>query len=471
MYRGDALGGSSSVLSHIARRYVRPLYDILRPLMHRSQRCSLLCFSFALRWYMHQNRHDATSKFHKRTPAEVKADTSRELPLSSPPPLESSPSTPMAPTDGQATSSGSSTTQQQSLTTPTLTDPTTTSAASPPATFDLSTLAQQLIPMITAELRTTLLPLLTNQTSTQSPPPSFTTAPPPQWNQTLPQQAAQATASTWNTNGAGLGSTGLGSTTQSFVGPLTSNPAAGTSLLRLFPEVEAATIFQIITHEFKAIDLSKLDSRLRDQAQCGYLEFDDGRLQLRNAEPTIKDYPTPVSVIYLLQIYFRILMVYANPTGKALEVALATNSYAATLLKFSTEFDWHAVLAYHLAFFNRRRRDMLDGNYASWGVIDSELVNKHLTAAVRKQKLTSSSLLSSTKKTDHSKEVCQLFNRGACTTPCRNGRIHKCSTPGCGRADHGAHACTVYHHDLHLKTGPGKGSYGHSPTSSLSSGP
>ena len=35
--------------------------------------------------------------------------------------------------------------------------------------------------------------------------------------------------------------------------------------------------------------------------------------------------------------------------------------------------------------------------------------------------------------------VCLNFNKGKCETPCRHGRVHKCSV--CGASGHGAFNC------------------------------
>ncbi|KAJ3711116.1 hypothetical protein DFJ43DRAFT_1169110 [Lentinula guzmanii] len=66
-----------------------------------------------------------------------------------------------------------------------------------------------------------------------------------------------------------------------FVGPLSSSAAAGaSSLLCLFPEVEAATITSIINHEFRASDLYKLDSRYRDKTERQVLSLKGETLEL-----------------------------------------------------------------------------------------------------------------------------------------------------------------------------------------------
>lgn len=184
-------------------------------------------------------------------------------------------------------------------------------------------------------------------------------------------------------------------------------------------------------------DLFKLDPKCRDKDR-GYLDFSNGTLQFRT-DPSVKDYPTLLSLHVPLAMYFRVLIVHSAATGKTVEVALAMVSYLSSLVKLSYEFEWPAVLAYHMAFFSRRRWEMQTGVYSGWQKVDAELYAEHLISH-RKAKAPAASSSGKKVSGDSSKEVCRLFNTGACpTNPCRNGRIHKCST--CGKSDHGAHAC------------------------------
>lgn len=226
-----------------------------------------------------------------------------------------------------------------------------------------------------------------------------------------------------------------------FVGPLTGNQAAGASntLLTKFPEVEEAVIIAVITHQFRASDLYKLDSKYRDKAERGVLEFENGAVRVKTDSST-KDYPTSLSIELPLMVYFRILVAHAFTTGNGVAVALPTLSYVESFLKLRSEYEWPAVLAYHMAFFARRRQEMAQGSYSGWKRIDTELQADHL-AGYRKARPTASS--SQAKRLGDSVprigEACRLFNLGSCTSPCRNGRVHKCAK--CSKSDHGAHAC------------------------------
>lgn len=228
------------------------------------------------------------------------------------------------------------------------------------------------------------------------------------------------------------------------VGPLTGNPAAGASLslLLTFPEVEETVIISVITHTLKGSDLYKLDSKYRDKADRGMLDFENGNIRMRT-DTTTKDYPTPASIEIPLMVYFRIIIAHSAATGQSVQVALATLSYVESFLRLRADYEWSAVLAYHMAFFARRRREMGQGDYNGWKRIDIELQSEYLLGYRKTRTATSSS--TATRKPDPNRgtDTCKLFNTGACVgTPCRNGRVHKCLK--CSKADHGAHTCTAH---------------------------
>lgn len=233
-----------------------------------------------------------------------------------------------------------------------------------------------------------------------------------------------------------------------FVGPLTANPAAGASpsLLAQFPEVEEAVIVMVINHTLKPSDLYKLDAKYRDKADRGTLEFENGLVRVRTDTST-RDYPTPQSIEAPLTVYIRILIAHAVPTGQVAEVATATLTYLESFLKLRNDYEWSAVLQYHMSFFARRRREMVQGDYSGWKQVDQQLQGDHLNG-YRKTRLPPNSQAStSARRLDtapRGTEVCKLFNIGVCTSgavACRNGRIHKCSQ--CGNQQHGANTCTV----------------------------
>ncbi|KAL0567969.1 hypothetical protein V5O48_014026, partial [Marasmius crinis-equi] len=163
-----------------------------------------------------------------------------------------------------------------------------------------------------------------------------------------------------------------------FVGPYTNPTAAvaspSQSLLSSFPEVEAATIASIINHEFEAHDLYKLDSKSRDKTEDQILSLRGGSL----TNSAFKKYKSLSSVAVPLSTYFSIILAHAKPTGRVSKMAIDFFRYNSHLIRIAGEYEWTAVVAYHMAFFNKRRQEMQLGDYSGWGRIDVELQGEHL---------------------------------------------------------------------------------------------
>jgi hypothetical protein len=210
-----------------------------------------------------------------------------------------------------------------------------------------------------------------------------------------------------------------------YVAPLTGNPAAGASisLLSSFPEVEAATITAVIQHELRGTDIYKLDSRYRDKTERQTLAFNGTSLEIASNDSAAKDYKTLNSIIIPLNTYFSILLMHSQPTGRSHLLLLWFFRYNTHIVKLASEYKWSAVLAYHMAFFARRRREMSeDGNYREWGKMDFELHGEHLmdrckpaTAARPANPSMSGKHVTQT----CTNKSCRNFNLGKCaTTPC-----------------------------------------------------
>ncbi|PBK86734.1 hypothetical protein ARMGADRAFT_864100, partial [Armillaria gallica] len=150
------------------------------------------------------------------------------------------------------------------------------------------------------------------------------------------------------------------------------------SLFSLFPKVKAATITSIIQHDLCALDIYKLDTWHRDKAEQKTLELNDTKLELSNNDAALKKYKTLNSIIDPLSTYFSILIMHAQASRKSALLAVQVLRYNAHLSRIASEYEWHAVVAYHMAFFTKRCREMIDGEYGSWGRIDLELHGEHL---------------------------------------------------------------------------------------------
>ncbi|KAJ7095567.1 hypothetical protein C8R44DRAFT_585099, partial [Mycena epipterygia] len=66
-----------------------------------------------------------------------------------------------------------------------------------------------------------------------------------------------------------------------------------------------------------------------------------------------------------LTVYIRILIAHSAPTSKAADFAFCLG-YLESFLKLRSHYEWSAVLAYHMAFSARRRREMATGSYIGW---------------------------------------------------------------------------------------------------------
>ena len=231
---------------------------------------------------------------------------------------------------------------------------------------------------------------------------------------------------------------------------LPSAAAPGVSLLDLFPNVEASVLLEIASHEFKPSDLYKLDSKYRDKGDRSEFLLGDGQTLKVKADGT-RDYGSYNALQAPLSLYFSILVSFAGCGGgdsaATALIARAGFTYLRNLYKMSQDYEWPAVLSYHMEFHWRRRREMTNGDYSQWGRTDPELQADFLIGRARirssKELRTFAKTSATPRRADVSKEVCILFQSGfgGCTGPvCQRGRIHKCVT--CGGLDHGSSSPT-----------------------------
>ncbi|PBK80772.1 hypothetical protein ARMGADRAFT_864699, partial [Armillaria gallica] len=150
------------------------------------------------------------------------------------------------------------------------------------------------------------------------------------------------------------------------------------SIFSLFPKVEAATITSIMQHKLRGANLYKLDPRYRDKANRKTLELNSTKLELSNNNAAMKEYKTLNSILDPLSMYFSILIMYAQPSGKAALLAVELFWYNAHLSRTAAEYEWPTVVAHHMAFFAKQRHEMIDGDYSGWGCIDLELQDEDL---------------------------------------------------------------------------------------------
>ncbi|KAF6751041.1 hypothetical protein DFP72DRAFT_1012906 [Ephemerocybe angulata] len=218
-----------------------------------------------------------------------------------------------------------------------------------------------------------------------------------------------------------------------FIPPPTTN-GASTSLRSLFPDIEAAHITSIITHDFRGSDLYKLDSRYRDKEAA--FTFNGSTGQFETSNRAAKEYKTFDMLYIPLVAYFSILSAHlpSQPT-----VPLVFFKFLVHLQKLARDYEWAAVLEYSIVFFNRRRMEMLEhGDYSHWALPDNGLMAEHIYAH-RKVTIRGSGSGAGSRggaSTPKPPVVCYNWNQNKCSgsAKCPSGRTHVCST--CGKADH-----------------------------------
>ncbi|KAF6741864.1 hypothetical protein DFP72DRAFT_746380, partial [Ephemerocybe angulata] len=147
------------------------------------------------------------------------------------------------------------------------------------------------------------------------------------------------------------------------------------SLRSLFPDIEAAHITAVITHEMRGIDLHKLDSRYRDK-EPNLVINTNGEWERSNKGA--RDYKSFDALFQPLVTYFDILCAHLPHQPS---VAHGFFRFLIHFQKISREYEWNAVLEYTMLFHNRRRMEMSeDGDYSGWGRKDPDLMAEYVYA-------------------------------------------------------------------------------------------
>ncbi|KAF5393593.1 hypothetical protein D9757_000001 [Collybiopsis confluens] len=195
------------------------------------------------------------------------------------------------------------------------------------------------------------------------------------------------------------------------------------SFYSLFPHVEEKLVLDITRHEFRPWSLHKLDPRIRSKADA----VDGGLDVLSKGSGSTKDYPSLDSLTVPLGHYFDILITYARFSGSAdAGCALASGAvrYISTLSELAKKYQWLSVLQYHVDYMNVRRYEMKEGNYLGWGPIDGPL---YALVAANPKPIAPAFLASKSKAPkDSAQQPCFKWNKGECSDPCPDDRLHIC---------------------------------------------
>lgn len=232
-----------------------------------------------------------------------------------------------------------------------------------------------------------------------------------------------------------------------FIAAPTTDLPPGTSLFDSFPQIESSAILEITRHEFKPMDLFKLDpaAQEKNSERKATLDLEGGVMIATPCGGSLRDYPAFSSLLEPLLVYFNVLTTYAASSGDisaTLTIAKGCTTYTGHLSSLNRQFQWNAVLQYHKSFFLARRREMARGDYSGWSWSDLLLLTEHVYGHPRTQNQPSHSSKSNrpattTAKQPVSSQICFAFNKGSCTSsPCPSSRIHKCQK--CDSPDHGA---------------------------------
>ena len=153
-------------------------------------------------------------------------------------------------------------------------------------------------------------------------------------------------------------------------------PSVGVSLLDLFPNVKASVLLEIVSHKFKPSELYKLDSKYQDKCDSSEFVLGDGQTLKVKADGTC-DYGSYNVLHALLSLYFSILVSFTGCDGgdaaTTALIARAGFTYLHTLYKMSQDYEWPAVLSYHMEFHWHHRCEMTNSDYSQWGCTDPEL--------------------------------------------------------------------------------------------------
>ena len=137
------------------------------------------------------------------------------------------------------------------------------------------------------------------------------------------------------------------------------------SLSSIFTDVDPAYLATIISHQFFAEDLHRLDggSNCLDSMDTNNCDFDKAHHLLN-------------SVISPLCIYFTILSTFFNEEPSIPQVFF---QYLKELQHIAAEFEWGAVFEYHTIFFNRCVDAMREyHDFSAWGVPDIQLMSFYI---------------------------------------------------------------------------------------------
>ena len=159
------------------------------------------------------------------------------------------------------------------------------------------------------------------------------------------------------------------------------------NIASLFPHVDEDVISSIVHHELTGTEIYKLDSRRILESQWNLIEVntDQSTFSIHSSPSAIETYRTLDSLLVPLNAYFSVLCVHGLSHGQSPMLPFHLFRYSSHLVKIAAQYEWDAVLSYHLAFFLRRCKEMRKGDYSGWGRVDMDLMEEFLVPNQKKR--------------------------------------------------------------------------------------
>ncbi|KAI0722950.1 hypothetical protein C8Q76DRAFT_721082 [Earliella scabrosa] len=159
------------------------------------------------------------------------------------------------------------------------------------------------------------------------------------------------------------------------------------SITSLFPHVDQDVIASIVHHELPGAEIYKLDSRRILESTWHLIEvnMDESTISLHSAPSATETYATLDSLLVPLNAYFSVLCVHGLSHGQSPMLPCHLFRYSSHLVKIAAQYEWSAVLSYHLASFSRRCKEMRKGDYSGWGRVDMDLMEEFLVPHQKKR--------------------------------------------------------------------------------------
>ena len=148
----------------------------------------------------------------------------------------------------------------------------------------------------------------------------------------------------------------------------------------LFPHVEQDVIASIVHHQLSGTEIYKLDSRRILESTWNLVEvnMDESAFSIHASPSATETYATLDSLLVPLNAYFSVLCIHGLSHGQSSMLPFYFFRYSSHLVKIAAQYEWDAVLSYHLASFSRRCKEMRKGDYSGWGRVDMDLMEEFL---------------------------------------------------------------------------------------------